>query len=62
MRTRLVLLGLVAAAAAALPASPAQAYCDPVTSAVVGHCTNPCYLVGGVVKRVVPEVETNCLA
>jgi hypothetical protein len=62
MRTRLALLGLVAAAAAVLPVAPAQAYCDPLTSAVVGHCTNPCYVVGGVVKRVAPDVETNCFA
>jgi hypothetical protein len=51
MRTRLALLGLIAAAATALPAAPAQAYCDPVTSSVTGGCSNPCTVVGSVVRR-----------
>jgi hypothetical protein len=63
MRTRLALLGLVAGLAAALPAAPASAYCDPVTSAVTGGCSNPCTVVNAALHRVSDQIKTGpCFA
>jgi hypothetical protein len=48
MRRRLALAALgTGIAATLLPVTSASAYCDPVTSSVTGHCTNPCTAVGG---------------
>ena len=50
MRRKLAAAALIAGAAA-LPAPPANAYCDPVLSAVVGGCTNGCGVTAGVYDR-----------
>lgn len=69
MRKILVTAALTAGVALTLlPAAPASAYCDPLTSSLIGRCTNPCYLVAGAYEaaedrvRLLPDLEFICFA
>ncbi|MDQ1713251.1 MAG: hypothetical protein QOE45_2701 [Frankiaceae bacterium] len=52
MRKPFALAVLAATVALALPAAPASAVCEPLTSRLLGRCSNPCYLVPGVYDSV----------
>jgi len=52
-----------------LPAAPASAYCDNITSAITGGCSNPCTITAGayytadrVARDLLPDVEFICFA
>ncbi|HEX8003520.1 MAG TPA: hypothetical protein VF519_12570 [Mycobacteriales bacterium] len=52
-----------------LPTAPASAYCDSLTYALTGHCSNPCtitasayYTADRVAKDLLPDVQFICLA
>ena len=52
-----------------LPAAPASAYCDTLTSAITGGCSNPCtvtarayYTADDIALDLLPDVEFICLA
>jgi hypothetical protein len=70
MRKTLALASLgVAVTTALLPATPASAYCDVVTSAVLGGCSNPCtvvarayYTADDLARDLLPDVQFICLA
>lgn len=70
MRTFLTAVAIAAGAATvALPAAPASAYCDTLTSAVTGGCSNPCTVTAHAyqtaderAKDLLPDVEFLCYA
>ena len=70
MRRRLAAGALVAGSAfLALPAAPAQAYCNAALYAVTGTCTNECYIAAGAYRTAdrtagdaLPDVQFICFA